>query len=86
MPRLSKDSAPNIQDFGPAIDRNGDLDDTAVSFVTIKESHSLAPLLRGPGRSSSGSRWALSRSSSSGSALPPAGSCGSPAITCTART
>jgi hypothetical protein len=47
MPRLSKDSAPNVQDAGPAIDRNGDLDDITVSFVTIKQSHSLAPLLRG---------------------------------------
>ena len=44
MPSLSKDSAPNVQDAGPAVDRNGDLDDTTVNFVTIKESHSLAPL------------------------------------------
>jgi len=26
MPSLSKDSAPNVQDVGPAVDRNGDLD------------------------------------------------------------
>ena len=32
---------------GPAVDRSGDLDDTTVSFVTIRQSHSLAPLLRG---------------------------------------
>ena len=58
MPRLSKDSAPNVQDFGPAVDRNGDLDDIAVSFVTIKESHSLAPLLRGlPGDSCQCPHW-----------------------------
>ena len=48
MPKLSKDSAPNVQDAGGlAIDRNGDLDGTSVSFVTIRQSHSLAPLLRG---------------------------------------
>ncbi len=52
MPKLSKDSAPNVQDAGPAIDRSGDLDDTTVSFVTIRQGHSLAPLLRGlPGDS-----------------------------------
>jgi hypothetical protein len=43
MPRLSKDSAPNVQDVGPAVDRSGDLDDTTVSFVTIRHGHSLAP-------------------------------------------
>ena len=54
MPRLSKDNAPNVQDAGPAIDRNGDLDDTTVNFVTIRESHSLAQLLRGlPGDAAS---------------------------------
>ena len=47
MPKLTKDTAPNVQDAGPAIDRSGDLDDTSVSFVTIKQSHSLAPLLQG---------------------------------------
>ena len=47
MPRISKDSAPNVRDAGPAVDRSGDLDDTTVSFVTIRQSHSLAPLLRG---------------------------------------
>ena len=46
MPKLSKDSAPNVQDAGPAIDRGGDLDDLTVDFVTIRQSHSLAPLLR----------------------------------------
>jgi len=58
MPKLSKDSAPNIQDAGPAIDRSGDLDDTTVSFVTIREGHSLASLLRGlPGDSCQCPHW-----------------------------
>lgn len=48
MPKLSKDSAPNVQDVGGlAIDHNGDLDGTSVSFVTIRQSHSLASMLRG---------------------------------------
>jgi hypothetical protein len=58
MPSLSKDSAPNVQDPGPAVDRSGDLDDTTVSFVTIRESHSLAPLLRGlPGDACQCPHW-----------------------------
>ena len=58
MPKLSKDSAPNIQDAGPAIDRSGDLDDTTVSFVTIRQGHSLAALLRGlPGDSCQCPHW-----------------------------
>ena len=58
MPKLSQDSAPNVQDAGPAIDRSGDLDDTTVSFVTIRHSHSLAPLLRGlPGDSCQCPHW-----------------------------
>jgi hypothetical protein len=58
MPRLSKDSAPNVQDVGPAVDRGGDLDDITVDFVTIRESHSLAPLLRGlPGGSCQCPHW-----------------------------
>ena len=58
MPRLSKDSAPNVQDAGPAVDRSGDLDDITVSFVTIRQGHSLAPLLRGlPGDSCQCPHW-----------------------------
>jgi len=58
MAGLSKDSAPNVQDAGPAVDRSGDLDDTTVNFVTIRESHSLAPLLRGlPGDSCRCPHW-----------------------------
>ena len=52
MPRLSKDSAPNVQDAGPAVDRSGDLDGITVNFVTIRQGHSLAPLLRGLPRDS----------------------------------
>lgn len=58
MPKLSKDSAPNIQDLGLAVDCSGDLDDTTVNFVTIRQDHSLAPLLRGlPGDSCQCPHW-----------------------------
>ena len=45
-------------DHCPAVDRGGNLDDITVDFVTIKESHSLAPLLRGlPGDSCQCPHW-----------------------------
>jgi hypothetical protein len=47
MPKISKDTAPNVEDFGPAIDHGGHLDDITVDFVTIKQTHSLGPLLKG---------------------------------------
>jgi hypothetical protein len=47
-----------VQDVGPAVDQGGDLDDITVNFVTIKETHSLAPLLRGlPGDSCQCPHW-----------------------------
>ncbi len=58
MPRLSQDSVPDVQDAGPAVDRSGDLDDITVDFVTIRQSHALAPLLRGlPGDSCQCPHW-----------------------------
>ncbi len=58
MPKLSKDTAPDVGDFGAAIDRGGQLDDYTVDFVTIRESHSLAPLLKGlPGDSCQCPHW-----------------------------
>ncbi len=47
MPKISKESAPNIQDAGPAFDASGDLDDYTVEFVSIKQGHSLVELLKG---------------------------------------
>ena len=46
MPKVSKDDASTVKDFGVAEDRSEDLDDYTVSFVTIKETHDLAPILR----------------------------------------
>jgi hypothetical protein len=45
MPKVSKASAPEVEDFGVAEDRSGDLDDYTVNFVTIRETHDLAPML-----------------------------------------
>src|ERR1700761_2542229 len=46
MPKTSKNTAP-AHDIGPALDHSEDLDDYTVNFVTIKQTHSLAPLLKG---------------------------------------
>jgi ethanolamine utilization protein EutQ (cupin superfamily) len=47
MPALSKDTAPNVEDFGVAIDQGGDLAGYTAEFVTIRQGHSLAPMLKG---------------------------------------
>jgi hypothetical protein len=58
MPKISKQSAPNVMDAGPSLDQGGHLDDYAVDFVTIRQSHSLAPLLAGlPGDSCPCPHW-----------------------------
>jgi hypothetical protein len=58
MPKISRESAPNVQDAGPSLDRGGNLDDYAVDFVTIRQAHSLAPLLKGlPGDSCQCPHW-----------------------------
>jgi hypothetical protein len=58
MPKVSKDSAGQVADYGPAIDRSEHLDDITVDFVTIRQSHSLAELLRGlPGDSCQCPHW-----------------------------
>ena len=45
MPKLSKQSASLVEDFGVAEDRHDDLDGYTVNFVTIRQSHDLAPML-----------------------------------------
>jgi hypothetical protein len=47
MPAFSKDTAPNVGDFGPAVDRGGDLEGYTADFVTIRQTHSLAAMLKG---------------------------------------
>ena len=51
MPTISKDTAKE-QDFGMAVDHTGTIGDYTVDFVTIRETHSLAQMLKGlPGDS-----------------------------------
>ena len=45
MPKVSKESAKNVKDFGVAEDRSDDLDGYTFNFVTIRETHDLAPML-----------------------------------------
>ncbi len=52
MPKISKESAPNVEEFGPALDISGSVDEYTVNFVTIRQEHSLAELLKGLPRDS----------------------------------
>ena len=45
MPKVSRESAPNVEDQGPAIDRWADLDGYRAEFVTINADSDLTPLL-----------------------------------------
>ena len=45
MPKVSKASAPVVEDFGAGVDHSAQLDGYAVNFVSIRDAHDLAPLL-----------------------------------------
>jgi len=45
MAKASATTAVKVADFGVAVDRSSELDDFTVSFVTITQSHDLAPML-----------------------------------------
>ena len=45
MPKLSKETAPDVKEFPMATDRSGDLDGYTFNFVTIHQSHDLGPIL-----------------------------------------
>jgi hypothetical protein len=58
MPKLSKQTASVVEDFGVAEDRHDDIDGYTVSFVTIRQSHDLAPMLASlPGGNCSCPHW-----------------------------
>jgi hypothetical protein len=58
MPKASMTTASQVREFALASDRNEDFGDYTVSFVTIKESHDLAPMLKGlPGDSCQCPHW-----------------------------
>jgi mannose-6-phosphate isomerase-like protein (cupin superfamily) len=47
MPKVSKDSAADVQEFPMGVDRSEDLDGYTVNFVEITQTHDLAPMLKG---------------------------------------
>jgi hypothetical protein len=58
MSIVSKTTTDKVADFGVAEDRSSDLDGYTVNFVTIKESHSLEPMLASlPGGHCSCPHW-----------------------------
>jgi hypothetical protein len=58
MPAFSKDTAPKVEDLGPAVDHQGELDGYTAEFVTIRQGHSLAAMLKGlPGDSCQCPHW-----------------------------
>jgi hypothetical protein len=58
MPKVSKATASQVQDFGPAIDHAEHLEDYTVDFVSIRQTHSLAELLKGlPGDACQCPHW-----------------------------
>ena len=58
MPKVSKQSAAIVKDFGVAEDRSSEVDDYTISFVSIRRHHDLAPILAGlPGGNCSCPHW-----------------------------
>lgn len=47
MPKISRESAAHVDDFGPAEDRHEDLAGYTTSFTTIRQDADLAPMLKG---------------------------------------
>jgi hypothetical protein len=47
MPKISRATAPNVHDMGPALDVGGNIDGYTVDFVTIRQAHSLQAMLKG---------------------------------------
>jgi mannose-6-phosphate isomerase-like protein (cupin superfamily) len=58
MPKVSRETAAQVDDHGPAEDRHEDLDGYTVNFVTIREDSDLTDLLKGlPGDSCQCPHW-----------------------------
>jgi hypothetical protein len=47
MPKTSRDSATQVGDHGPVVDRNEDLDGYTVNFLTFRQDMDQTPLLKG---------------------------------------
>ena len=58
MPKVSKDSAAQVERHGPVEDRHEDLEDYTVNFVSFREDIDATPLLKGlPGDSCQCPHW-----------------------------
>ncbi|HUQ64032.1 MAG TPA: hypothetical protein VM121_09775 [Acidimicrobiales bacterium] len=58
MPKTSKETVTKVMDFGVVEDRSADLDGYTVNFVTVKQTHDMAPLLKGlPGGNCACPHW-----------------------------
>ena len=58
MSKVSRESAPDVVDYGPAEDRTAHFDGHTVNFTSIREDSDLAPLLKGlPGDSCQCPHW-----------------------------
>ncbi len=58
MPKVSKESASKVADFGVAEDRSDDVEGYTINFVSIRQSHDLGPMLKAlPGGNCSCPHW-----------------------------
>jgi hypothetical protein len=58
MPKSSRESAPELVDYGTVEDRTDNFDEYTVNFTSIKEDSDLAPMLKGlPGDSCQCPHW-----------------------------
>jgi Cupin domain len=58
MAKVSRESAPDVIDYGPAEDRGAQFDGYAVVFTSVREDWDLTPLLKGlPGDSCQCPHW-----------------------------
>ena len=58
MAKVSKQSASKVADFGVAEDRSDDVEGYTINFVSIRETHDLAPMLKSlPGGKCSCPHW-----------------------------
>ena len=58
MSRVSRESAPEVADYGPVEDRTDHFHGYTVNFTTIREDSDLAPMLKGlPGDSCQCPHW-----------------------------
>ena len=73
MPKMSKASAPNVEDYGPGTEWHDELDGYKASFVEVSEDTDLTPLLQGlPNDQCQCPHWGTSSRAGCGSAPTPA--------------